>query len=102
MGIQFARAQAQGANLRGADLSDANCYASAFDGADLEVRRMCQWDAGCHRFACLCSATRVLLATRRRTRCCVGRPGAPSHAAGWALLCAAPLPPIATQAERPV
>lgn len=37
VGVQFARAQAQGAALRGADLTDANCFGSSFDGADLEV-----------------------------------------------------------------
>jgi uncharacterized protein YjbI with pentapeptide repeats len=37
VGLQFARAQAQGANLRGADLTDVNAFATAFDGADLEA-----------------------------------------------------------------
>eukprot|EP00887_Chlorella_sp_A99_P005293 scaffold1.g5293.t1 len=36
VGIQFARAQAQGARLSGTDLTDANCFGTAFDGADLE------------------------------------------------------------------
>lgn len=42
VGSQFARAQAQGAQLRGADLTDINGFATAFDGADLEVR-WCRW-----------------------------------------------------------
>lgn len=37
-GVQFARAQAQGADLRGADFTDVNAFSTAFDGADLEVR----------------------------------------------------------------
>ena len=37
VGSQFARASAQGAQMRGADLTDVNAFATAFDGADLEV-----------------------------------------------------------------
>lgn len=37
VGVQFARAQAQGAVMRGVDATDANCFSTAFDGADLEV-----------------------------------------------------------------
>ena len=32
----MARADAKGAALRGTDFTDTNCYATSFDGADLE------------------------------------------------------------------
>lgn len=35
VGSQFARADAQGAIMDGMDLTDANCYSTAFDGASL-------------------------------------------------------------------
>ncbi len=41
VGVQFARARAEGAILNGADLTDANCYGSAFDGAQLQNT---QWE----------------------------------------------------------
>jgi uncharacterized protein YjbI with pentapeptide repeats len=57
VGVQFARAQAQGAAMRGADLTDANCFGTSFDGADLEVRAA--------PFAAMC-ILKVYLVRRRK------------------------------------
>jgi uncharacterized protein YjbI with pentapeptide repeats len=81
VGVQFARAQAQGASLRGADLTDVNAFSTAFDGADLEV----SWGRGPWAQCCPGRVAGVCwrrLCTGRRRPCCAAPAGCPVRECG--------------------